>query len=85
MKKRKNLTKLWGQPILIGVLSISGLIAALIGDGLFDFIAWICLLYPLIRLSYHYWSRQGHPNRSRQIMEQPTIEELAYIHKEDQE
>lgn len=59
MKKENSFIKLWGQPLLLGLLILSGLILALVGDGIYDWIACICLLYPLIRLSYFYWTPSG--------------------------
>ena len=30
-------------PVLIGVLAFAGLISALLGDGLFDYLSWMAL------------------------------------------
>lgn len=35
-------------PVLLAILSSAGLVAALVGDGLFDTAGWICLLLPLL-------------------------------------
>lgn len=59
MKTTNAWIRLWRQPLIIGLLCIAGLIAALVGDGILDIIAWICLLYPLIRMSYHYWHKSN--------------------------
>ncbi|RFS26622.1 hypothetical protein DVR12_02205 [Chitinophaga silvatica] len=42
--------RMWGKPILIGLLSIAGLIAALTGDGIWDIFSWITLSIPLFYL-----------------------------------
>ena len=38
---------LWGAPILLAVLSVIGLLAALIGDGVYDAVSWIGLGLPV--------------------------------------
>ena len=38
---------LWGAPIALAVLSAIGLVAALIGDGVYDAVSWIGLGLPV--------------------------------------
>lgn len=40
--------RIWGIPIVLGLLSIAGLIAALVGDGFADVLSWIALGIPLL-------------------------------------
>ncbi|MCF2489344.1 hypothetical protein [Dyadobacter sp. CY347] len=40
--------KVWGLPILIGILSAIGLVSALTGDGFFDLLSWLTLGIPVI-------------------------------------
>lgn len=44
----KNLSlKLWGMPVLMAVITIAGLISAILGTGIWHYISWISLSYPL--------------------------------------
>lgn len=40
--------RVWAAPIAIAVVSLVGLVAALLGDGLNDWISWIGLAVPLV-------------------------------------
>jgi len=40
--------KIWTTPILIGVFSLVGLVAALTGDGLWDLVSWLTLGLPVV-------------------------------------
>jgi hypothetical protein len=41
---RKHFQKaLWGAPIALGLISVLGLWSALIGDGWWDVVSWVCL------------------------------------------
>lgn len=42
-----RILKVWGVPIVLGVLSVVGLFAALIGDGIADVLSWIALGIPV--------------------------------------
>jgi hypothetical protein len=37
---------LWRMPILLGLLSVAGLLSALIGDGAWDALSWVALGAP---------------------------------------
>jgi hypothetical protein len=39
--------KLWGVPLLLGVLTIIGLVSALLGDGIWDIVSAFALGTPL--------------------------------------
>jgi hypothetical protein len=39
--------KLWGVPLLLGVLTIIGLVSALLGDGIWDIVSAFALGAPL--------------------------------------
>jgi hypothetical protein len=39
--------KLWGIPILLGVLTIVGLVSALLGDGIWDIVSACALGVPV--------------------------------------
>ena len=38
-----NRMRLWGWPSLLAVLTIVGLCAALLGDGIWDVVSWVAL------------------------------------------
>ncbi|MCS4304232.1 hypothetical protein [Chryseobacterium sp. BIGb0232] len=51
---KNSFLKLWGTPILLALLSMFGLIAALLGDGLWDILGWLTLSIPLFLIIKHY-------------------------------
>lgn len=53
MKPSLNM-KIWGMPILLGVLSGVGLISALLEDGLWDWVSWLTLGIPSALMCW-YW------------------------------
>lgn len=40
--------KLWGMPILLGVLTTIGLVSALLGDGIWDIVSAFALGIPVL-------------------------------------
>lgn len=46
-KKRKQQYELWGMPIILGILTLVGLIAAILGVGFWHYISWFSLSIPL--------------------------------------
>lgn len=50
--------KLWGMPILLGVLTAFGLAAGLLGDGVWDWIAALALAAPLLVGVWHILGRR---------------------------
>jgi len=40
--------KLWGMPILLGLLTIVGLVSALLGDGIWDAVSAFALGVPVL-------------------------------------
>lgn len=40
--------KVWATPLVIGVLSLVGLLAALTGDGVWDLVSWVTLGLPVL-------------------------------------
>lgn len=45
--------KLWGMPILLGVLTALGLVAGLLGDGWWDMVAVTGLGAPVLAGTWH--------------------------------
>jgi hypothetical protein len=56
MKKSNPFLNLWGKPLLIAFLSLSGLIAALVGDGIWDVYSWIALGIPVIWMIWYWYN-----------------------------
>jgi hypothetical protein len=46
--KRKAFFRLWGWPIALGLLTIAGLISALLGDGVWDHLSAVALGIPVL-------------------------------------
>jgi hypothetical protein len=44
---RQTLSQIFGWPLVIGVLSTIGLVAALVGDGIWDGVSWLALIIPI--------------------------------------
>lgn len=51
----KKIFKLWGMPVLLAVLSLYGLISALIGKGIWDILACAALIIPVLIIMKHYY------------------------------
>ncbi|MFN4312464.1 MAG: hypothetical protein ACK4FK_17910 [Ferrovibrio sp.] len=48
--------RLWGMPILLGILSGVGLVAALVADGWGDTLSWLTLGLLVVLMAW-YWFR----------------------------
>jgi len=60
MKPRQsNFWKVFGIPLGIGVLSATGLFAALLGDGLWDSSSWVGLGVPAVIGVWALFKRRG--------------------------
>lgn len=46
-KPRPRFRRLWGAPIVLGVLGLAGLVSALLGDGAMDAVSYLLLAVPL--------------------------------------
>jgi len=50
----KNLSlKLWAMPALMAIITITGLVSAILGTGIWHYISWISLSYPLYIMIKH--------------------------------
>ena len=47
-RARRNFWQIFGVPIVLGVISTVGLVAALVGNGVYDALSWITLSIPVI-------------------------------------
>ncbi|SHH47278.1 hypothetical protein [Pollutimonas bauzanensis] len=54
MSGRSAFMRLWGAPIVLGLLTAFGLLAALLGTGWWHWAAWFSLAIP-IAVSLRYW------------------------------
>jgi len=48
VKHRKTRWQIFAAPTLIALLSLVGLLAALLGNGVFDWVSWVGLAAPLV-------------------------------------
>ncbi|WP_036167857.1 hypothetical protein [Massilia sp. 9096] len=55
--------RLWGMPVLLGVLSVFGLGAGLLGDGVWDWVAALALATPLAVACRHVLKPPASPHR----------------------
>lgn len=49
--------RLWGWPLLLGLLSASGLVSALVSDGWGDAWSWFALGLPVAVMAWYGWRR----------------------------
>jgi len=54
MRSRRQFWFVWGAPILLGLLSVFGLLAALLGTGIWHWASWLSLTW-LIVVVVKYW------------------------------
>ena len=52
---KRSLWQIFRAPLLIGVLSLVGLVAALVGDGPYDALSWLGLGIPCVLTIWYGW------------------------------
>jgi len=52
LKHRNTPWQIFATPTLIALLSLIGLIAALLGNGVFDWVSWIGLAAPVLIVAW---------------------------------
>ena len=57
-RSRRTLWQVFRAPLLLALLSVVGLVAALVGDGLLDLLSWLTLGSTLLAIAW-YWSRRS--------------------------
>ena len=58
MKQHHSFRRLWGWPIVLGVLTCVGLVSALFSDhGVGDAVAWVALGIPVAVGAWYGWRR----------------------------
>jgi hypothetical protein len=60
-----NWPGVYGGPLLIGVLSIAGLLAALMSEGPGRYFSWVALAAPIAVTAWFFMRRKRHPNSAR--------------------
>ncbi|WP_300670515.1 hypothetical protein [Soonwooa sp.] len=58
MMKKNRFLKVWGLPSILGVLTLVGLVLALVKDGILDIVACAILLIPIIILLKNYYFKK---------------------------
>lgn len=53
MKTSLSPWQIWRMPVVLAIVSSIGLIAALLGDGMWDGVSWIALATPLVVCGWH--------------------------------
>jgi hypothetical protein len=61
MRSHRTLRQIFALPIIIGILSTVGLLAALIGDGWWDRLSWAALSLPILFYVFFFIRRQAKP------------------------
>lgn len=52
----KTAQQIWLAPIVLGLITIVGLMSALLGDGVWDWLSVVALAIPVLVIVW-YWSR----------------------------
>lgn len=48
-----TVSQIWGMPVLLGAISLVGLLSALLGDGVWDVVSWVALSLPNGMIAWH--------------------------------
>jgi hypothetical protein len=59
LRNHRTLRQIFSLPILIGILSTVGLVAALVGDGWWDGLSWTSLSLPVLLYFFFTIRRQA--------------------------
>ncbi|MDN5288065.1 MAG: hypothetical protein JWR38_4339 [Mucilaginibacter sp.] len=57
----QNLKKVWGIPLLLTIITVFGLLSALLGTGFWYILSWITLTIPLIVIVWEVWGYKTKP------------------------
>jgi hypothetical protein len=58
-RTRRSLSQIFAVPLLLGGLTTVGLIAALVGDGIWDGLSWLTLGVPVVVCLYYLARRRS--------------------------
>jgi hypothetical protein len=56
--------RMWGAPIALAILTVIGLISALVGDGVWDHVSAVALGVPVLVCAWYGLRRGAKPRRS---------------------
>jgi hypothetical protein len=56
--ERRSLWRVFRWPLVLGFLSVVGLVSALVGDGIWDALSWIALSVPVAVVAWFAWCRK---------------------------
>ena len=56
--KQPSLRRVFGVPLLLGLLSAVGLLSALLGDSLWDALSWLALGVPCAVIAWFWFVRR---------------------------
>jgi len=56
-RARRSALRIWAWPLVLGVLSLSGLLTALVSETWGDFWSWFSLGIPLAVMAWYGWLR----------------------------
>ena len=59
MNKHRRFWPLWGWPIVLGVLTTTGLLTALVSDTWGDWWSWAALGVPVAGMGWYSWPRRS--------------------------
>jgi hypothetical protein len=60
-RERRTLWRIFAVPVALGVLSAIGLVAALVGDDVWDWLSWAALAIPIAIIAYFMtWPARAH-------------------------
>lgn len=65
MSHSSEFRRVWGMPILLGLLTAFGLLAALLGQGAWHWLAWLAIATPIAVMAYHLCRREDAAGRGR--------------------
>lgn len=60
-RRGKTVGQVFWVPLLLALISIVGLLSALLGDGLFDLLSWLTLAVPIV-VALWYWRPGRRPD-----------------------
>jgi hypothetical protein len=58
--------KVYGPGIVLAVITLFGLLSALLGDGIWDGLSWVALTIPLVVIAWKYGRAEKCSNRKNQ-------------------
>jgi hypothetical protein len=62
VRRHRTLGQIFAAPIVVGALSVVGLVAALIGDGWWDALSWLSLTLPVLLYLFFVGRRRSREN-----------------------